>query len=214
MTEAEKQAIEQLKIIKSNIDKKYINTKNSKAIDTVLNLIEKKQKEIDGIYRDYQDLGKEKYQLECELEHQIEKRNNQKEELAILNEKQKELNKLINTVKSYEGQFKRQQKEIENLKNRKERQLKRFSKYKENIENKHEEIYEDLVQEIEKKDKIIDEMAKTIYDYASLEVVINCPAEYDGRYNMDLCKMNTKDRNCLICIKEYFKKKVNSSEQE
>ena len=43
----EKEAIEQLKIIKRNIDKKYINTKNSKAIKTVLNLIEKKDKIID-----------------------------------------------------------------------------------------------------------------------------------------------------------------------
>lgn len=58
----------------------------------------------------------------------------------------------------------KQQAEIENLKNRKERQLKRFSKYKENIENKHEEIYEDLVQEIEKKDKIIDKMAQFIWE--------------------------------------------------
>lgn len=67
--------------------------------------------------------------------------------------------------------------------------------------------------ELEKQEKIIDEMAKTIYDYASLEVVINCPAEFDGRYNMDLCKMNAKDRNCLICIKEYFKKKVETEEK-
>lgn len=62
---------------------------------TLINLIEKQQKEI---------------------EHQIEKRNNQKTELAILNEKQKEFNKLTNTVKSYKGMFKRQQKEIERLK--------------------------------------------------------------------------------------------------
>lgn len=76
-----------------------------------------------------------------------------------------------------------------------------------------EEMQTVLRTEIEKKDKIIDEMAKTIYDYASLEVVINCPAEFDGRYNMDLCKMNAKDRNCLICIKEYFKKKVETEEK-
>lgn len=43
----EEEAIEQLKIIKNNIDKKYINTKNSKAIETVLNLLEKKDKMID-----------------------------------------------------------------------------------------------------------------------------------------------------------------------
>ena len=62
------------------------------AIETVLNELEKKDKEI---------------------EHQIEKRNNQKEELAILNEKQKELNKLINTVKSYKGMYKKQQYELD-----------------------------------------------------------------------------------------------------
>lgn len=38
----EEEAIEQLKIIKNNIDKKYINTKNSNAIQTVLNLLENK----------------------------------------------------------------------------------------------------------------------------------------------------------------------------
>lgn len=51
-----------------------------------------------------------------EIEHQIEKRENQRNELAILNAKQIEFNKLVNTVNSYKGQFKRQQKEIEELK--------------------------------------------------------------------------------------------------
>lgn len=53
--------------------------------------------------------------LQKEIEHQKEKRENQKGELAILNEKQKEMNKLINDVKSYKGQFKRQEKEIKKL---------------------------------------------------------------------------------------------------
>ena len=64
-------------------------------IKVILNLIEKQSKEI---------------------EHQKEKRENQKQELAILNAKQVEFNKLVNTVNSYKGQFKRQQKEIEELK--------------------------------------------------------------------------------------------------
>lgn len=51
-----------------------------------------------------------------EIEHQKEKRENQKKELAILNAKQIEFNKLVNTVNSYKGQFKRQQKELEELK--------------------------------------------------------------------------------------------------
>ena len=48
---------------------------------------------------------------DAKIEHLEEKRNNQKEELAILNEKQKEMNKLINTVSSYKEMFKKLQKE-------------------------------------------------------------------------------------------------------
>ena len=98
LSDEEKKAIESLIEIRefanlsSNLNTK-INQLN--AIDIILNLIEKQQKEI---------------------EHQKEKRENQKKELAILNEKQKEFNKLVNTVNSYKGQFKRQQKEIEELK--------------------------------------------------------------------------------------------------
>jgi len=98
LSDEEKKAIESLIEIRefanlsSNLNTK-INQLN--AIDIILNLIEKQQKEI---------------------EHQKEKRENQKKELAILNEKQKEFNKLVNTVNSYKGQFKRQQKEIEKLK--------------------------------------------------------------------------------------------------
>lgn len=54
---------------------------------------------------------------QAEIEHQKEKRENQKKELSILNEKQKEFNKLRNTVNSYKGQFKRQQAEIVNTVN-------------------------------------------------------------------------------------------------
>ena len=52
-----------------------------------------------------------------ENEHKTEKIENQKAELAILNEKQKDFNKLQNTLKSYKGQFRRQEKENEKLKN-------------------------------------------------------------------------------------------------
>lgn len=50
-------------------------------------------------------------QKDKEIEHQKEKRNNQKAELAILNEKQKEMNKLINTVSSYKGMVRKEQKD-------------------------------------------------------------------------------------------------------
>ena len=104
LSEEEKKAIKYFYNLRSTIDESYmlfdeeINLKCGKEmikqITIFLNLITKLQKEI---------------------EHQKEKRENQKGELAILNEKQKEMNKLINDVKSYKGQFKRQEKEIKKL---------------------------------------------------------------------------------------------------
>lgn len=78
---------------------------------------------------------------DAKIEHLEEKRNNQKAELAILNEKQKEMNKLTNTVSSYKGMVKRQQKE--NM-------------------IKDKEI-EQLKEENEKLNKMIDGINKTNY---------------------------------------------------
>lgn len=62
--------------------------------------------------------------------------------------------------------------------------------------------------ETTKNDKIIDEMEISLYGYANLEVVINCPAEYDENYDLSKCRMNLADRNCINCIKQYFERKV------
>lgn len=97
----------------------WIGISNQDAIRELLNMLKEKDKEI---------------------EHQIEKRNNQKAELAILNEKQKEMNKLINTVKSYKGQMKKETKRIKSL----EKEAQKY--FEENI----------------KKDKIIDLMAEQL----------------------------------------------------
>ena len=43
----EEEARETLKIMKENIDKKYLKTRNSVAIETVLKLLENKDKQID-----------------------------------------------------------------------------------------------------------------------------------------------------------------------
>lgn len=130
LSEDERKAIKYFYNLRSTIDESYmlfdegINIKCGKEIikqiTLVLNLITKLQKEI---------------------EHQIEKRNNQKAELAILNEKQKEMNKLINTVSSYKGMFKKEQKE--NM-------------------IKDKEI-EQLKEENEKLNKMIDGINKTNY---------------------------------------------------
>ena len=111
LSDEEKKALKELTEIKELVeeDLKYKDYEVAATLDQidleslviVLNLIEKQSKEI---------------------EHQKEKRENQKKELAILNAKQIEFNKLVNTVNSYKGQFKRQQKEIEELKDMNERQ--------------------------------------------------------------------------------------------
>lgn len=122
MTDKQKEAIRFLYNLRATIDESImlfdedINVKcgkeTIKQITTVLNLIQTQQ---------------------AEIEHQKERRENQKKELSILNEKQKEFNKLRNTVNSYRGQFKRQQAEIE------------------------------------KKDKIIDEIQKEVRDHIGFE---------------------------------------------
>ena len=131
------------------------NTRN--AIETVLNMLKEKDKKI---------------------EHQIEKRNNQKAELAILNEKQKEMNKLINTVKSYKGQMKKEIKRIKSL----EKEAQKY--FEENI----------------KKDKIIDLMAEYI---ATLDIEEDICSKIE---NQHCDKMNFGE--CEDCIKQYFKSKA------
>ena len=53
----EEEARETLKTMKENIDKKYLKTRNSVAIETALNLLEKKDKiinELEDIFYNYQ----------------------------------------------------------------------------------------------------------------------------------------------------------------
>lgn len=115
----EEKTIERCKELIKTEHANWIGISNQEAIRELLNKLKEKDKEI---------------------EHQIEKRNNQKAELAILNEKQKEMNKLINTVKSYKGQMEKEIKRIKSL----EKEAQGY--FEENI----------------KKDKIIDLMAETI----------------------------------------------------
>ena len=52
----EEEAIEILKTMKENIDKKYLKTRNSVAIETVLNLLEKKDNKIALLEQAYKEL--------------------------------------------------------------------------------------------------------------------------------------------------------------
>ena len=49
------QAIEALKEHKEQIDKKYINTRNSKAIETVLSMLKEKDKTIDLMAEEFKE---------------------------------------------------------------------------------------------------------------------------------------------------------------
>ena len=97
----EQEVIERLKL---DISAGEYSTTKTEVLETVLSMLKEKDKEI---------------------EHQKEKRNNQKQELAILNEKQKEMNKLINIVSSYKGMFKKQQKEMK----KKDKQIDLMAEY-------------------------------------------------------------------------------------
>ena len=102
---------------------------NSKVTDTNVGDIEENIEELKRLlYRDeltqygkrklinyYEQQEKDYKRVLKENEHKTEKIENQKAELAILNEKQKDLNKLQNTLSSYKGQFRRQEKENEKI---------------------------------------------------------------------------------------------------
>ena len=96
-----------------------LNDKAKRLFEAIMKIADERDSVKADLYEannrinDLLDLVKQK---DKEIEHQKEKRENQKQELAILNAKQIEFNKLKNTVNSYKGQFKRQQKEIEELK--------------------------------------------------------------------------------------------------
>ena len=159
MTKEQEEAIEMLEDIENNTwTTKYIMSSDSKKAETVLNMLKEKDKEI---------------------EHQIEKRNNQKAELAILNEKQKEMNKLTNTVKSYKGMFKKLQKEL-------------------NEENKRCMI---LANNDKFKEQVIDLMSEWIEKHTKYYDEDGCYCEIEK----EICE---KDIECKDCIKQYFERKA------
>ena len=81
-----------------------------------------------------------------------------------------------------------------------------------NLIQKQQAEKEQLKAELKNKDKIIDGMACTIYDYANLGKLKICGCELeDGKIDLNLCNQTLADRNCCDCIKGYFEKKVEES---
>lgn len=53
--------------------------------------------------------------------------------------------------------------------------------------------------------KMVELMAYRLNEFANLGVLIDCPAEYDGIKDLRNCP---RDKNCVKCIIDYFKKKA------
>lgn len=120
---------------------------------------EQEEKDLKILLSDYKRVLKEN-------EHKTEKIENQKAELAILNEKQKDFNKLQNTLSSYKGQFRRQEKENEILKEEKEQAWEEWN----NLEQGSYEIEQKLKQQIKKLQKENEELHKEIDQMKSLDI--------------------------------------------
>lgn len=62
--------------------------------------------------------------------------------------------------------------------------------------------------EIATLNKIAEKLASTTYDYANLEMLNICPAEYEGKVDLRKCKQNHIERNCIQCIIDWARKEV------
>lgn len=123
-----------------------------------------------------------------------------------------------NTFSMHLEQLEQLQNDIETLLNlleKKDRTIQQLKDENKTLNRQAQQYFETTIiqsqqydKETTKKDKIINEMAMSLYDYANLEVVINCPAEYDENYDLSKCRMNLADRNCINCIKQYYERKV------
>lgn len=94
------QAIEILKKHKEQIDKKYINTRNSKAIETVLSMLEEKDKQIDKLKKHNDELLRKLRNRVKEVK-KLEKYSLYKEEFSRLNKQLQNKDKIIDLTAEY-----------------------------------------------------------------------------------------------------------------
>ena len=216
---------EDIKIVKSLIK----NTKESLINNTELSKYRKTNRIIaykatEHLLSDYTR------QKQINEEYQKEKRENQKVELAVLNEKQKDMNKLINTVKTYKGQFKRQEEVIRQLK-KENKEKDKYIKDSENITTEMNNDINKLLMEIKEKDKLyhkaLGDLVKADRENIQLKKQIDLMAttlsaictglstvrdhfekEYCEFINSDKDCCWKTDTSCKDCIKQYFESKV------
>ena len=91
------QAIEALKEHKRQIDKKYINTRNSKAIETVLSMLEEKEKTIDKLKKHNDDLLR-KLRNRVKDVKKLQKYSLYKKEFSRLNKQLQNKDKIIDLM--------------------------------------------------------------------------------------------------------------------
>ena len=94
------QAIEALKEHKEQIDKKYINTRNSKAIEIVLSMLEEKDKQIDKLKKHNDDLLRKLRNRVKEVK-KLEKYSQYKKEFSRLNKQLQNKDKIIDLMAEY-----------------------------------------------------------------------------------------------------------------
>ena len=148
------------------------------ATRQILNFIEEyKNKGYLDVVREKVKANEEISKLQKEIELQKEKRENQKVELTILNEKQKEMNKLINDVKSYKGQFIRQEREIRDLQKENEKKVREY------------------IQHLEQKESILDKVTDKLKEVGNKYI-----KEYKDVEKLDLIQQNTAVLQELSCV--------------
>ena len=91
------QAIEALKEHKRQIDKKYINTRNSKAIETVLSMLEEKEKTIDKLKKHNDELLR-KLRNRVKDVKKLQKYSLYKKEFSRLNKQLQNKDKIIDLM--------------------------------------------------------------------------------------------------------------------
>ena len=94
------QAIEALKEHKEQIDKKYINTRNSKAIEIVLSMLEEKDKQIDKLKKHNDDLLRKLRNRVKEVK-KLEKYSQYKKQFSRLNKQLQNKDKIIDLMAEY-----------------------------------------------------------------------------------------------------------------
>jgi len=100
MTKEQEEARETLKTMKENIDKKYLKTRNSVAIETVLSMLEEKDKQIEKLKKHNDDLLR-KLRNRVKDVKKLQKYSLYKKEFSRLNKQLQNKEKIIDLMANH-----------------------------------------------------------------------------------------------------------------